>query len=111
MKIAIKIGVFTVRHRPCAPYPLRLVWAGDEAHLTAADSVLISLVSIGGSADRSSDVCGSLCATPTRSSATFVGFAKRTSRHQEKTSQLEVTLKHIDQLYALAPVSKDPLAS
>lgn len=79
------------------PYALRLIWEGDQAHLTMAAAVLIYMFGIGwlgrsfnGYLKQSARLAG-------ENEDLLAALRQSTAELQEKSSQLEVTFEHVNQ--------------
>ena len=80
-----------------APYALRLVLEGDQAHLTMAAAVLIYMVGIGWLGRSFNGYLRQSVQLAGENEHLLTVLRQRTTELQEKSSQLEVTFEHINQ--------------
>ena len=80
-----------------APYALRLVWEGDQAHLTMAAAVLIYMVGIGWLGRSFNGYLRQSVRLAGENEQLLSALRQKTKELQEKSSQLEVTFEHINQ--------------
>ncbi|MGI9505631.1 MAG: diguanylate cyclase domain-containing protein, partial [Geminicoccaceae bacterium] len=80
-----------------APYALRLVWEGDQAHLTMAAAVLIYMIGIGWLGRSFNGYLRQSVRLAGENERLLSALRQKTSELQEKSSQLEVTFEHINQ--------------
>ncbi|MEZ5931792.1 MAG: EAL domain-containing protein [Alphaproteobacteria bacterium] len=79
------------------PYALRLVWEGDQAHLTMAAAVVIYMVGIGWLGRSFNGYLRQSVRLAGENEHLLTALRQRTAELQEKSSQLEVTFEHINQ--------------
>lgn len=79
------------------PYGLRLIWEGDQAHLTMAAAVLIYMVGIGWLGRSFNGYLRQSVRLAGENEHLLAALRQRTEEVQEKSSQLEVTFEHINQ--------------
>ena len=80
-----------------SPYGLRLIWEGDQAHLTMAAAVLIYMVGIGWLGRSFNGYLRQSVRLAGENEHLLAALRQRTDEVQEKSSQLEVTFEHINQ--------------
>lgn len=80
-----------------APYALRLIWEGDQAHLTMAAAVLIYMVGIGWLGRSFNCYLRQSVQLAGENEHLLMALRQKTNELQEKSSQLEVTFEHINQ--------------
>ena len=80
-----------------APYALRLIWEGDQAHLTMAAAVLIYMIGIGWLGRSFNGYLRQSVRLASENEHLLAELGQKTDELQEKSSQLEVTFEHINQ--------------
>jgi len=80
-----------------APYGLRLIWEGDQAHLTMAAAVIIYMLGIGWLGRSFNGYLTQSVQLASENEHLLATLRQRTEEVQEKSTQLEVTFEHINQ--------------
>ncbi len=80
-----------------APYALRLIWEGDQAHLTMAAAVLIYMVGIGWLGRSFNGYLRQSVRLAGENEHLLTALRQKTNELEEKSSQLEVTFERINQ--------------
>ncbi|MDH3662520.1 MAG: EAL domain-containing protein, partial [Alphaproteobacteria bacterium] len=80
-----------------APYALRLIWEGDQAHLTMAAAVIIYMVGMGWLGRSYNGYLRQSVRLAGENERLLAALRQKTNELQEKSSQLEVTFEHVNQ--------------